>query len=57
MSQRAMADYTHEAADCWCNWLGAGAGHLLLLGSSFATLGVALRRRLAARKAEAGYRG
>lgn len=30
---------------------------LLLLGSSFATLGVALRRHLAARKAEAGYRG
>jgi hypothetical protein len=36
---------------------GSGAGTLLLLGSSFATLGVALRRRLAARKAEAGYRG
>jgi hypothetical protein len=33
------------------------AATLLLLGSSFATLGVALRRRLAARKAEAGYRG
>lgn len=30
---------------------------LLLLGSSFATLGVALRRRLAARRAEEGYRG
>jgi PEP-CTERM motif-containing protein len=30
---------------------------LVLLGSSFATLGVALRRRLAARRDDAGYRG
>jgi hypothetical protein len=39
MSRRAVADYTHEAADC-------------RLAAC-----VALRRRLAARKAEAGYRG